>query len=146
MDHLLRLVEESGLRLVERAGPTRGGYDHSALTIRLAPGMSVRTTTSVLAHELGHATLGHTVSAHPEVRARQERRADEWAARLLISPEAYAAAEAVRGPHRASLAFELGVTVELVEAYQRMLQRIGTSVYVAPRMGAGQWAHRVAAE
>ncbi|MFJ2553348.1 ImmA/IrrE family metallo-endopeptidase [Microbacterium sp. NPDC087591] len=146
MDHLLRLVEESGLRLVERSGPTRGGYDHSAMTIRLAPGMSVRTATSVLAHELGHAALGHTVSTHPEARARQERRADEWAARLLISPAAYAAAEALRGPHRASLAFELGVTVELVEAYQRMLQRIGESVYVAPRMGAGQWAHRVAAE
>lgn len=145
MDHLLRLVEESGLRLVERPGPTRGGYDHAAMTIRLDPGMSVRTATSVLAHELGHATLGHTVSTHPEARARQERRADEWAALLLISPAAYAAAEAVRGTHRASLAFELGVTVELVDAYRRLLQRIGDSVYIAPRMGSGQWAHRIAA-
>lgn len=145
MDHLLRLVEESGLRVVERSGPTRGGYDHAGMTIRLAPGMSVRTATSVLAHELGHAALGHTVSSHPAARARQERRADEWAARLLISPAAYAAAEAARGPHHASLAFELGVTIELVEAYQRLLQRIGEHVYVAPRMGSGQWAHRVTA-
>lgn len=145
MDHLLRLVEERGLRLVERAGPTRGGYDPASLTIRLAPGMSVRTTTSVLAHELGHAALGHTVSRDPEARARQERSADEWAATLLISPVAYARAEALRGTHRASLAFELGVTVELLDAYRRMLERIGDAVYVSPRMGSGQWAHRVQA-
>ncbi|WEK60418.1 MAG: ImmA/IrrE family metallo-endopeptidase [Candidatus Microbacterium colombiense] len=145
MDHLLRLVEENGLRLVERTGPTRGGYDHTSSTIRLAPGMSVRTTTSVLAHELGHAVLGHTVSRDPKTRARQERCADEWAARALITPASYAAAEAARGTHRASLAFELGVTVELVDAYRRMLQRIGDNTYVSPRMGTGQWADRVTA-
>lgn len=123
MDHLLRLVEEHGLTVIERPGPTLGGYDHAARRIRLDPGLSVRTARSVLAHELGHATLGHTVAADPATRRRQEQRADEWAARLMITPAAYAAAEALRGTHRASLAFELGVTVELVAAYQCLLQR-----------------------
>lgn len=123
MDHLLRLAEEHGLTVVERRGRTLGGYDHASRRIRLDPGMSARTACSVLAHELGHATLGHTVTADPIRRRRQERQADEWAARLMITPAAYAAAEALRGTHRASLAFELGVTIELVAAYQRLLQR-----------------------
>lgn len=145
MDHLLHLVEEHGLSVVERRGATLGGYDHAARRIRLDPGMSARTARSVLAHELGHAALGHTVTSHRPTRVHQERRADEWAARLMITPAAYAAAEAARGTHRASLAFELGVTVELVIAYQRLLQRVGDTTYLLPRMGAGQWAHRATA-
>lgn len=145
MDDLLRLVEEHGLRVIERPGPTLGGYDHASGCIRLAPGMSERTRRSVLAHELAHAALGHTVTTHAPTRRRQERQADEWAARLLLTPAAYASAEAMRGTHDASLAFELGVTIELVRAYQRLLQRVGDTTYLAPRMGAGQWAHRIVA-
>lgn len=145
MDDLLRLVDEQGLRLIERPGRTLGGYDQASRSIRLTPGMSARTMRSVLAHELGHAALGHTVTTHPAIRRRQERQADAWAARLLITPAAYAAAEALRGTHRASLAFELGVTVELVIAFQELLQRVGDTTYLDPRMGARQWAHRVGA-
>ncbi|OAN40777.1 ImmA/IrrE family metallo-endopeptidase [Microbacterium sp. H83] len=123
MDRLLRLVEEHGLRVIERPGPSCGGFEPTTSTIRLAPGMSARTACSVLAHELAHAVLGHAPTADPVLRARQEHRADEWAARQLITPGAYAQAERVRGPHLASLAFELGVTVEIVSAYQRMLVR-----------------------
>ena len=142
MDDLLRLVDEQGLRLIERPGRTLGGYDHASRSIRLDPGMSARTMRSVLAHELGHAALGHTVTTHAVLRRRQERQADAWAARRLIAPAAYAAAEALRGTHRASLAFELGVTIELVTAYQELLQRVGDTTYLDPRMGARQWAHR----
>ncbi|KJQ54445.1 ImmA/IrrE family metallo-endopeptidase [Microbacterium sp. SA39] len=122
MHMLLRLAEEHGVRIVERPGATRGGFDPASRTIRLDPGMSARTTRSVLAHELGHAVLGHTLSAIPSVRRQQERQADEWAARLLITADAYAQAEDARGPHLASLAFELDVTIELVLAYQRRLR------------------------
>ncbi len=125
MHPLLRLAEEHGLHVVERAGATRGGFEPVSRTIRLAPGMSARTTRSVLAHELGHAVLGHLPSAVPAIRRQQERQADEWAACLLITAEAYAQAEDARGPHLASLAFELDVTIELVVAYQRRLRRIG---------------------
>lgn len=123
MQQLLRLAEEQDLRVVEGPGRTRGGFDPATKTIRLNPGMSGRLTRSVLAHELGHAHLGHVPTQVPEVRARQECRADEWAACRLITPRAYAEAEALRGPHLASLAFELGVTIELVSAYQRLLCR-----------------------
>lgn len=123
MQHLLRLAEEQRLRIIERAGPTRGGYDPATRTIRLDPGMSRRTTRSVLAHELGHAFLGHVLAPTQAIRAQQERLADEWAASRLITARAYAEAEEVRGPHLASLAFELEVTIELVTAYQRLLRQ-----------------------
>jgi Zn-dependent peptidase ImmA (M78 family) len=124
MEQLLRLAEEHGI----------------------SPGMSKRTTCSVVAHELAHAILGHLPSSDATTRARQERRADEWAARLLITPAAYAEAERARGPYPTSIAFELGVTVELVIAYQRLLCRMGDDTYVDPRMGRGQWAYRTHAD
>ncbi|WP_136041430.1 MULTISPECIES: ImmA/IrrE family metallo-endopeptidase [unclassified Microbacterium] len=123
MDELLHLAEAQSLRIVERPGRTRGGFDPMTRTIRLSPGMSARTTRSVLAHELGHARFGHAPARLPTVRAQQERQADEWAACRLITPEAYAEAEELRGPHLASLAFELGVTIELVIAYQQLLRQ-----------------------
>lgn len=128
MHPLLRLAEEHGVRVVERFGPTRGGFEPSSRTIRLDPGMSARTTRSVLAHELGHAVLGHLPTDDARIRAQQERQADEWAACRLITPRAYAEAEETRGPHLASLAFELDVTIELVLAYQRRLRRTGETV------------------
>ena len=42
------------------------------------------------------------------------------AAALSFAPIS-AEAEELRGPHLASLAFELGVTIELVTAYQQLL-------------------------
>ncbi|WP_417556109.1 ImmA/IrrE family metallo-endopeptidase [Microbacterium sp.] len=140
---LITLAEELGLKVVWRPGAKLGGFHAGSKTIRLTPGSSARTTGSVLAHEIGHAVFQDVYTPHGPARARQEARANEWAARHLITPDAYAAAEERRGIHAASLAFELGVTVELVEAYQRLLQRIGDTVYVAPRMGAGLWDHRV---
>ena len=127
MHLLLRLAEEHGVRIVERPGRTRGGFEPASRTIRISPGMSARTTRSVLAHELGHAVLGHEPSTLPSLRRQQERQADEWAASRLITPRAYAEAEATRGPHLASLAFELDVTIELVQAYQRRLERHGAA-------------------
>lgn len=131
MQHLLRLADEQRLCVVERPGRTRGGFDPSTRTIRLSPGMTRRTTRSVLAHELGHAQLGHIPTPSATIRAQQERRADEWAARRLISPLAYAEAEKLRGPHLASLAFELEVTVELVTAFQRLLRQGAVPVAAA---------------
>lgn len=143
MENLLRLLEENGLHLIERSGRTYGGYEPQTATIRVTPGLTSRVTCSVVAHELAHAMLGHTPTADAAARGCQERRADEWAARLLITPAAYAAAEQARGPHPASLAFDLGVTIEIVLAYQRLLRRVGETTYVGARMGSGQWEHRL---
>ncbi len=145
MQQLLQLAHELGLTVVERTGGTLGGYHAGSRTIRLKPGMTERTARSVLAHEIAHAIFEDRPTPYGPVRAKQERRANEWAALYLITPEAYAAAEERRGGHVGSMAYDLNVTVELVEGFRRLLQRVGDVTYVRAKMGAGQWHHRAEA-
>lgn len=72
----------------------------------------------VLAHELGHVHYGHDWR-HPHDKARDERQADHYAARLLITPGEYAAAEAICGPHVGALAQALRVSTQMVSAWRR---------------------------
>lgn len=75
------------------------------------------------------------------VNRKQERRADEWAALRLVTVDDYKRAEALHHGRADAMAVELSVTLRLVEAYQRVLLRVGDTVYVEPRMGAGQYSH-----
>ena len=119
-----------------------GEYLHRRKLIRLQRGMATRLHRSVLAHEAAHAVFGDVPSRFGPVNAKQERRADEWAALRLIDVDDYRAAEALHHGHVEAIAVELNVIVDLVEAFQRILVRFGDTVYVGPRMGAGQYAHR----
>lgn len=122
-----------------------GEYRHDLKRIRLREGMTLRKETSALAHELAHAVFGDVPSKFGPVNAKQERRADEWAALRLITPEAYRAAEERWDGHLGAMAFDLGVTTKITTAFQRVLARIGDTVYVGPRMGVGQWEQRITA-
>ncbi len=123
--------------------PERDGeYIHDRRLIRLQRGMATRLHRSVLAHECAHAVFGDAPSRFGPVNAKQERRADEWAALRLIDIHDYRRAESIHHGHTEALAVELNVTVDLIEAYQRSLFRTDDAVYVQPRHGAGQWAHR----
>jgi hypothetical protein len=139
MQHLLNLASELGLRVVERRGLHIGGYHEGSSTIRLDPKLPRRVARSVLAHEIAHHVFGDHPSPYGPVRAKQERRANEWAALRLITPESYAEAERNRGGHVESMAFDLDVTPEIVRAFQQVLLRLGDTTYVDPRMGAGQY-------
>ena len=97
-----------------------GEYLHDRKLIRLRCDMSSRLHRSVLAHECAHAVFADVPSMFGPVNAKQERRADEWAALRLITVD----------------------TLRLVEAYQRVLLRVGDTVYLEPRMGAGQHLHK----
>lgn len=119
-----------------------GVYDHDARRIRLRRGMSARHHRSVLAHELGHAAFGDTATRFGPVHAKQERRAEEWAALRLINLDDYRHLEAVHAGHPGAIAVDLDVMRSTVIAFQGLLERLGDTVYVRPRMGAGQWAHR----
>lgn len=143
MQQLMKLAEELGLTVVERRGLKIGGYHDGSMTIRLNPGMPRRIARSVLAHEIAHHVFGDQHTHFGPARARQERRADEWAALRLITLDAYGEAERLRAGHAPSMAHDLNVTVELVEAFRRVLLRVGDTVYVDAKMGAGQFAHRV---
>lgn len=142
MHELLSLARELGLDVVERRGKHLGGYHARSRTIRLDPNMPRRVARSVLAHEIAHHVFGDEPSFHGPVRAKQERRANEWAALYLIDPAEYAAAEQTRGAHAPSIAHDLDVTVELIHAFTSVLSRVGDVTYVRARMGAGQWDHR----
>lgn len=120
-----------------------GEYRHDLKRIRLREGMTIRQERSVLAHEIAHAVFGDVPSKFGPVNAKQERRADEWAALRLITPGAYRASESEWDGHPAAMAYDLGVTTKLVTAFQRVLARIGDTVYVGPRMGVGQWADKL---
>lgn len=119
-----------------------GEYIHRRRLIRLQRGMAQRLHRSVLAHETAHAVFADVPSRFGPVNGKQERRADEWAALRLIDIDEYKHAEAIHHGHVEAMAVELNVTVDLVEAFQRILVRFGDTVYVAPRMGAGMWLHR----
>lgn len=81
--------------------------------IWLRPDLTDAETRSILAHKLGHAALGH---AGPQP-AWAEARAWRHAARLLITDDFYAAAEAEHGPHAGALAVTLDVTQDVITAY-----------------------------
>lgn len=121
-----------------------GEYRHDLKRIRLREGMTLRQERSALAHEVAHAVFGDVPSKFGPVNAKQERRADEWASLRLITPATYREAEQRWEGHVGAMAYDLGVTTRLVEAFRRVLARIGDTVYIAPRMGTDQWVERIA--
>lgn len=120
-----------------------GEYLHDALLIRIQHDLLTRSYRSTIAHECAHAVFADVPSKFGPVNAKQERRADEWAALRLIDISDYRHEEDRHDGHIEGMAIALNVTVEIVEAFRRVLLRVGQDVYVAPKMGAGQWMHRV---
>lgn len=144
--HLLDLADSLGVRIEYTHLPASidGEYIHGMKLIRLRRGMAARHHRSVLAHELGHAAFGDTPSKFGPVHAKQERRAEEWAALRLIPVDDYRRAEHIHHGHAGAIAIDLGVMTSTVQAFQGMVERLGDATYVDPRMGAGQYSHRVA--
>ena len=93
--------------------PERGRYYPGIDVILIRHGMTERRTVSTLAHELAHHYYGDPLCT-PAVN----RRAWRWAARLLVGECAYARAELL-DPSPGAIAHHLGVTVDVVHAYQR---------------------------
>jgi Zn-dependent peptidase ImmA (M78 family) len=82
-------------------------YGEIIISDRLRP----RDQALTLAHELGHATLGH-----PDDRPKYEKQADRFAAQNLICPDELADLyEWCRDERR--IVAELGVTTRLFRAY-----------------------------
>ena len=92
----------------------RGEFRRHANVIVLNRRLTTPQALSCLAHELGHAFLGHGCST-----PANEQRAWEYAAALVISPAEYAAAEARVGSEAPALALELAVTPRLIEGWRR---------------------------
>lgn len=86
-----------GVTVVERflPGQQRGRYVHSKKSIVLNTRLHARQKAHTFGHELGHAHYGHEHDEKPGSVAglRQERKADEFAARLLINSYDYEVTE-----------------------------------------------------
>jgi Zn-dependent peptidase ImmA (M78 family) len=80
---------------------------------------------ATFSHELGHAHFEdeHTPDRHLIAAIRQERRADEFAAKLMINTYDYEVAERMYGSHVPLLATQLGVTAPMIYAWQSMQRR-----------------------
>ena len=117
---LVELAIEHGIDVVTHHGGDKGRWYPARRTISLRADLPARARRCTLAHELGHAVLGHDAGAGlPQwVVDKQERAADRWAAETLISEDAYKSAEAALGPHPGAIAAELGVTVHLLEVWR----------------------------
>ena len=120
---LHRLAESMGVTLRRHNGGKKGWYDHATRTISTRRGMSIQQYRSVLAHELGHAAHGDTPTGNGHFDQRQERRADEYAARLLISPVDFAAAALWHNDNVPAIADELEVTQHLLRTWITLYER-----------------------
>lgn len=97
----------------------KGAYYDDCKTIYVDSRLSIMHTLATLAHEYIHAWHGHD-GPQPEA---VERRVDEKAAMLLVSPVLYEQAEALYGPHPGAIAKELGLPRWVIEAWRRVIAR-----------------------
>lgn len=114
-----------------------GAYLDDQKLILIRSGLTHVLEQETLHHEYAHAYYRDR-SCHP----RTEKRAWGFAARLIVDPVEYVKAERVSADP-AFIAHELGTTARIIRAFQGSLARVGHVTYLAPRMGIGQWAHRL---
>lgn len=117
------LAESMGVQLQRHTGGCPGWYDHHRRVISTRRGQSIAQYKSVLAHELGHAAHGDTPTGNGHFDQRQERRADEYAARLLINPTDFKAAAIWHHGHLPAIADELEVTQHILKTWQTLYER-----------------------
>lgn len=110
-----------GVRAItwHRHGP-KGAWIPHQHRISLRYGMSDTQTLCTFAHEVGHA-----VYAHPPCQpgTPYETKADEWAAKTLITQQDYEKAETLHLDHTWPLAQELGVTIDTLTTWRKLQTR-----------------------
>lgn len=116
---LHHVARQLGVTLTRHNGGVKGYYNHTTHTISTRRGMSIQQYRSTLAHELGHAHYGDHPTGHGHYDQKQEARADRYAARLLIDPQAFDTAYRWCQGDLQELADELEVTQHLLAVYMR---------------------------
>lgn len=123
MDDLLARVHAMGLHVkFDNLGRRHGEIRSSGLIV-INDHRSLKAMRIALAHEVGHAVHGHDWTTARHDVLRDERQAKTFAARLLVSPEAYRDAEREVGTDARHLARRLDVTAELIELWRDSWER-----------------------
>jgi Zn-dependent peptidase ImmA (M78 family) len=139
VDRIIAHAEAMGLRVAYRNLGRRTGYLFGGGLVVLNYRHHINAQREALAHECGHWFHGHDWSREHDV-ARDERQADQYAARLLISADDYARAEELCGTHPGALARELGVTRRLVELRREDFARDARILATVEQWRADTWA------
>lgn len=111
------LAYRLGVSLTHHTHGPKGWYSHARRVISTRRNLTIADYKSALAHELGHAYYRDEPTGVDWMDAAQERRADQFAARLLIRPDELHDLQAWHGEDYASLAFDLEVTPNLLHTY-----------------------------
>lgn len=122
-DDLLDLAHTLGVTVTTHHGGPKGWYEHHTKTISIRADLRAANQRCTLAHEIAHAIAGDTYTGITHFDQRMERAADMMAAQMLIANDTYARAEQLHGPHPGAIARELGVTVHIIETWQKMAER-----------------------
>ncbi|TPW75492.1 ImmA/IrrE family metallo-endopeptidase [Schumannella soli] len=105
-------ARQMGIRVETCAIPEAGRWYDDHRLILLRSGLGPVAERCTLAHELGHAALGHRTST-----PRHERAADLWAALRLIDHDHLVRLAAAYPAQPTRWSYELDVTKKLMLAY-----------------------------
>ncbi|MCQ9340854.1 ImmA/IrrE family metallo-endopeptidase [Corynebacterium phoceense] len=105
------------MNLTHHDGGRKGYWHPASRTISTRRGLTIAEYKSTLTHEIAHAFHGDHY-CHGHYKQRQERRADKWAANLLLSPRDVEEA-LIFNPYPAVAAYDLEVTQHLLETWLR---------------------------
>lgn len=119
---LFELAQSLGLTVTTHQGRGKGYYLHHSRMISLRDDLTERQLRSTLAHEIGHAVRGD-IPTGTIFDQRAERAADNFAANLLITEEAYIESEQRHDGRLDPMAHDLGVTVHLLKTWRRLHER-----------------------
>lgn len=112
--HLAQVLQVDVLESNRMPAGLDGFYVDAERTILVRPGLDVWNYRATLAHELAHAYFRDETYDDPRI----ERRADQWAAQMLITPSEYAAAEEEVGTSIGALAYHLEVTPAVIRTWR----------------------------
>lgn len=119
---LTRLADGINVTLKKHTGGKKGYWHPASRTITTRRGLSIQEYKSTLAHELAHAFHGDC-PLQGRFGRRQERRADKWAANLLLNPREVRDALAFNGSIEAA-SYDLEVTQHLLTIWLENNERI----------------------
>ncbi|MEL4153917.1 ImmA/IrrE family metallo-endopeptidase [Corynebacterium bovis] len=118
---LTQLAHNHDITLTHHTTGPKGWYHPTTRTISTRRGLSNAQYRSTLAHEIAHAIRGDNPTTHGWFNHHQETRADQWAAKFLITPSDFTAACAWARGRINAIAEELDVTQHLVAVYPRYI-------------------------
>lgn len=120
---LAAIAEWLEVDTTHHAGGPKGWYSPSRRLISTRSGLTIAEYRSTLSHELGHAYYDDHPITHGWFGRRQERRADEFAAHLLIDPNQLHESASFYGDNLPAIAHDLEVTLRLLTNHLTSLKR-----------------------